>query len=135
MTRVSDDTDALQEALDGWYRRADRHAGSRAYELARREFFGPIWRRLRDTSFADQVDDFLQELLVQLLMHKEGRPPRALAPPNVASPRAWRTKVLKNALSDLVAKEGLRVDVKRAARDGISPDGLRKKRRDLRANR
>ncbi|MCB9609897.1 MAG: hypothetical protein H6716_25130 [Polyangiaceae bacterium] len=41
--------------------------------------------------------------------------------------------MLKNALSDLVAKEGLRVDVKRAARDGISADALRKKRRDRRA--
>ncbi len=132
---MSNGTDDLQEALDGWYRRADQHAGSRAYELARKEFYGPIWRRLAGTPLAAQAEDFLQELLVKLLMHKEGRRPRALALPTCDSPRAWRTKVLWNALSDLIKREGLRFDVKRAARDGISPDCLAKKRRDLRAGR
>ena len=120
--------DRIQELHRAWHEGRDAAAGSEVFELARQEWGPRIRKRLNRTPLARDYEDALHDLLADLLISRKGAPPRALAPDHV-KPIAHRLLVLKRALADWVDKHGLRVDIVRAAQDGLTPKQMQAQRR------
>lgn len=115
--------DEIQADLERWHRDRDKRAGLRAARALAREWTGPARAMLR----ADEatVDDAVQEMLILLVMPRDGKPPRALAPPDAGNPRAWRRKVLTNALISWMRKRSALERAQEAHRHGLTRDDVR----------
>lgn len=111
--------DAIQSDLEAWTSRGERPAGRRAVAALMSEWRPRVAAFLGQPA-ADRVDEELQAALVALCVAESG-PPRALAPPDVANPRAWRLRVLKNHLVDRARRQGRRAHAERAAGAGHAP--------------
>tara|TARA_R110002073_G_scaffold245043_1_gene407208 strand:+ start:32225 stop:33046 length:822 start_codon:yes stop_codon:yes gene_type:complete len=85
----------IRECADGVRRSCDS-----AYGLLRQEWLPQVAHRLRVGRDSYEVEEVLTAVLAELIMP----PPRALAPEG-RTPRKWRSKVLKNAVIDILRKK------------------------------
>lgn len=111
--------DSIQTDLAAWTSRADQRAGRRAVSAVMAEWRPRVAVFLGQPA-PDRVDEELQAALVALCV-PGSVPPRALAPPDVTNPRAWRLRVLKNHLVDRARRQGRRTHAERAAGAGHAP--------------
>lgn len=93
-------SDAIQAKLEQAYRNSDRQALTEAFSALKTQWAGAVARFLREPSTSPLVDQTLGDILVDLLLGKEGKPPRALAPADHPNPIAWRKQVVLRALID-----------------------------------
>lgn len=116
-------TDTIQDALLAL---VDGQRGPRVDEgldaLARE--WRPRIRRLLQAPSADEVEAALAAAMLALVVERSestGKP-RALAPADAESPRAWRRRVLQNHLISELRKDGRRRHADRAVSQGLSPE-------------
>lgn len=93
-------SDTIQEKLDRVHRYGDRKALAEVFAALKVQFVGPVARFLKQPPSASATDQALGDILVDLLLGKDGKPPRALAPPDHPNAAAWRRQVLLRALID-----------------------------------
>lgn len=113
--------DEIQNLLAVYYEHGDtqlgRNAGNRAFLLLKREWLHKVARFVhRDVMSAD-TEDMLSQVLIELLKHVPGRPPRALAPSTHDNPSAWRRCVLRNELLDAWRHQRPRLAAEQAVRN------------------
>lgn len=93
-------SDPIQAKLEQAHRSGDRQALGEVFTALKAQWAGVVARFLREPQSSTLVDQTLGDLLVDLLLGKDDKQPRALAPSDHPNPVAWRRQVLLRALID-----------------------------------
>ena len=97
-----------------------------AFELLADEWASRLAADSRLT--AEEAEDALQSALMHALGRKADGELRVVAPEGF-TPRAWRTKVLRNHVIDQIRRRATRRDAEAAVEAGLDPDTHRSERR------
>jgi hypothetical protein len=90
--------DQAQELLLRWHLHKDLRAAAEVFVLLKQEWAPRVARFLHRSTDDPDTEQVLSDLLIELLVPADGRPPRALAPDDHERPDLWRSRVLTNAL-------------------------------------